>query len=258
MILIVILFSKFEVLPHKIVKLFSDSVGESKDGGMSFISENRESDSPFVENIWHTVAECGGCYVATADGSWDILITRHGRSTNVILGRPTMKATPIHYSEGVESIGIRFKIGTFLPHLPNFTTLTEGVHLPLATTNAFWMGGSIWQIPDFENADTFIARLVQADLLAHDPIVENVLQGHEVYMSSRSVQRRFLHTTGLTQRYLQYIERAQMAAALLQRGTSIADVVFEAGYADQPHLNKALKHLFGQTPTQILRLENVD
>ena len=196
--------------------------------------------------------------MASADGSWDILIARRGRSTNVVLGRPTMKATPIRYSEGVESIGIRFKLGTFLPHWPSFTTLTEGINLPQATTNSFWLGGLTWQIPDFENADTFIARLAQADLLAHDPVVNAVLQGHEVYMSSRSVQRRFLRTTGLTQRYLQYIERAQLAAALLQRGAPIADVVFQAGYADQPHLTKSLKRLIGRTPAQILCPEKVD
>ncbi len=224
---------------------------------MSFLFESRESDSPFVENIWHTIAERSGRYVASADGRWDILIVRHGRTTKVVLGRPTMQATPIRYSEGVEYLGIRFKLATFLPHLPSFTTLTEGIDLPQATTNSFWLGGSTWPIPDFENADTFISRLTRAGLLAHDPVVDAVLRGHEVYMSSRSVQRRFLRITGLTQRYLQYIERAHVATALLQRGASIADAVFQAGYADQPHLNKALKHLIGQTPAQILRPENV-
>jgi AraC-like DNA-binding protein len=222
---------------------------------MSFTYEDRESDSPFVENIWRTYTDSSGAYVAAADGRWDILIAKHGRSTSVLLGRPTIRATPILYSEGVEHIGIRFKLGTFLPRFPTFTTLTEGIYLPQATTHSFWLDGSTWPIPDFENADTFLARLVRADLLAHDPVVDAVLMGHEVYMSSRSVQRRFLRTTGLTQRYLQYIERAQLATKLLQRGVSVADVVFEAGYADQPHLTKALKHLIGQTPGQILHLD---
>src|SRR5262249_15381208 len=148
--------------------------------------------------------------------------------------------------------------GTFLPHYPTFTTMTEGISLPTATDNCFWLGGSTWQIPDFENADTFIARLVRADVLAQDPVVDAVLQGSDVYMSSRSIQRRFLRTTGLTQRYIQYIERARLASELLQQGAPIADVVFQAGYADQPHLTRALKRLIGQTPAQILRLEQVD
>src|SRR5262249_32793923 len=163
----------------------------------------RASDSLLVENIWHTYTESSGYYVVSADASWDILITRHGRNTNVLLGRPTMMATPISYYEGIECIGIRFKLGTFLPHFPIITTMPEGLFVPHATTNAFWLGNSTWPIPDFENADTFIARLVRADLLAYDPVVDAVLQGHEVYMPSRSVQRRFLRTTGLTQRYVQ-------------------------------------------------------
>jgi AraC-like DNA-binding protein len=30
------------------------------------------------------------------------------------------------------------------------------------------------------------------------------------------------------------------------------DVVYEAGYFDQPHLTRALKHFIGQTPAQIM------
>ena len=41
--------------------------------------------------------------------------------------------------------------------------------------------------------------------------------------------------------------------ALLAAGCSIANTVFMAGYADQPHLTRALKQLTGQTPAQIVR-----
>jgi methylphosphotriester-DNA--protein-cysteine methyltransferase len=40
---------------------------------------------------------------------------------------------------------------------------------------------------------------------------------------------------------------------LLQQGVSILDTVDQAGYFDQPHLTRALKHLMGQTPAQIIR-----
>ncbi|MCL4303751.1 MAG: hypothetical protein KJ077_49150 [Anaerolineae bacterium] len=34
----------------------------------------------------------------------------------------------------------------------------------------------------------------------------------------------------------------------------MTDVVYQAGYADQPHLTRSLKHFVGQTPAQIIRL----
>jgi Transcriptional regulator containing an amidase domain and an AraC-type DNA-binding HTH domain len=34
---------------------------------------------------------------------------------------------------------------------------------------------------------------------------------------------------------------------------SILDVVYEAGYYDQPHLTRSLKYFIGQTPAQIMQ-----
>jgi methylphosphotriester-DNA--protein-cysteine methyltransferase len=63
-----------------------------------------------------------------------------------------------------------------------------------------------------------------------------------------------LYTTGLTHKSIQQIERAQQAVSLLERGVSILDAVHEVGYADQPHLTRALRRFIGQTPAQIARV----
>ncbi len=221
---------------------------------MSFLYEDRLSDSPFVETVWHTWTERNGCYMASADGNWDLLISRQDTTANVLLCGPTTKATPVHYGEGVECIGIRFKLGTFMPHLPTNHLLNAGTMLHEGSGKSFWLGGSTWQLPDYENVDTFVDWLVRADLLVRDPVVDAVLQGQTEYVSPRSVQRHFLRTTGLPQRYIHYIERARQAAALLEQGVSILDTVHQAGYADQSHLTKALKRLIGQTPAQIAHI----
>ena len=77
-------------------------------------------------------------------------------------------------------------------------------------------------------------------------------------MSLRSIQRRFLRITGLTQRDIRSIERAQQAAVLLGSGKPILDTVYEAGYADQQHMTHSLKHLLGQTPAQIAGIRNIE
>jgi len=52
-----------------------------------------------------------------------------------------------------ERLGILLKMGTFLPHLPTRTLVDTGVNLPTASRNSFWLSGSVWQFPDYDNAD---------------------------------------------------------------------------------------------------------
>ena len=156
-------------------------------------------------------------------------------------------------SVGTEFFGIRFKVGTLMPHLPASSLVDEDVNLPDAASKSFWLNGSAWQFPSFENADTFVDRLVRQDYLVRDPVVETALQGQRNDLSIRTERRHFLRTIGLTQNAIRQIERARYAAVLLQEGMSILDVVYEAGYFDQPHLTRSLKHFIGQTPTQIMQ-----
>ena len=74
-------------------------------------------------------------------------------------------------------------------------------------------------------------------------------------MSTRTAQRHFLQSTGITHSTSHQIERARQATNLLKQGVSILDTVYEAGYFDQAHLTRSLKHLIGQTPAQIIRAE---
>jgi AraC-like DNA-binding protein len=96
-------------------------------------------------------------------------------------------------------------------------------------------------------------------MLYREPLVQAALQGDFLRgqtpdLSLRSVQRRFVHSTGLSHNAIYQIERATQALDLLQQGVSILDTIDRLGYFDQPHLTKALKRFAGQTPAQILRL----
>jgi len=126
------------------------------------------------------------------------------------------------------------------------------VNLPEASSKSFWLQGSAWQFPDYENIETFVDWLFQDGLLVHDPMVSAVLRGQVPEVSLRTVQRRFLDATGLTRSTVCQIERARYAAKLLKQGVGILDVVHQAGYADQPHMTRSLKQLTGQTPAQMM------
>jgi len=153
---------------------------------------------------------------------------------------------------GSEFYGIIFKYGVCMPHLPVSDLVDGDVDLPDASSKSFWLNGSAWQFPNYENADTFVDRLVREYILDCDPIIEPVLRGEPQELSPRSLQRHFLQATGLTHGSIRQIERARHATMLLQQGISILDTVEQAGYADQAHLTRALKHLIGKTPAQII------
>jgi len=219
--------------------------------------------------------------MAFADGSWDIILIKQDITTKVLLGGPMSRATPIQYVEGSEYLGIRFKIGTFMPHFPMGRIMNVTSLLPNIRKTSFWLGDSAWEIPTYENVEAFVAKLVHCDLLLSDKVVTDALL-RESYsrgrvqpcpdtcsgrvqpcpyyttpeeqtqtLSPRSVQRHFLKTTGLTQAHIRQIERASRAADLLRQGVPILTVIHETGYVDQPHMTKSLKLLSGQTPAQI-------
>jgi len=221
---------------------------------MNFNFDERLSDSPFVEKVWQTHSDRPGSFISAAASQWEMVVTTYQGKTTLTVRGPETQATPADCPADAEFFGIIFKLGTFMPHLPLRKLLDrKDATLPEATSRSFWLHGAAWQFPDFENADTFVARLERAELLVREPVVEAVLQNRPLELSLRSVQRRFLHATGLTRGTLDQIERAREAVTLLEQGGSIADAVYHAGYADQPHLTRSLKRFAGQTPAQILR-----
>ena len=214
----------------------------------------RHSDSPFVDRIWRSRSERGGPFVSIAQGQFEIALTRHRGQTVVTLRGPETRATLATCPAEGEWLGIRFKPGTFMPRLPPGTLKDrQDVTLLDATTRTFWLNGSAWEYPDFENADTFVARLARAGIIVRDFAVEAMLGPHPPKLPLRSAQRHFLRATGITHRTLRQIERARHAAMLLEQGVSILDTVHQAGYFDQPHLTRSLKALIGVTPAEIAR-----
>jgi hypothetical protein len=221
---------------------------------MSFDYEERASASPFVARVWRATSECGGSFTSMAATHWEMVMRREGDETTMIVRGPETRATRLDFTAGLEWFGITFKLGAFMPHLPlrNITDHRD-VHLPPATRHSFWLYSSTWQLPSYENADTFVDQLVRQGLLAHDPIIAGILQGHPCDLSLRSQQYHFLQATGLTHKAIQQIERARSAMTLLQQGVSILDTVHESGYFDQSHLSQSLRRFTGQRPAQLLQ-----
>ncbi|MEO8612931.1 MAG: AraC family transcriptional regulator [Chloroflexota bacterium] len=220
---------------------------------MSAIFEGRTSDSPYIEIIWRGRVEGDYSPVCPADVRWNLLFSKQNGRVTVSAEGATTRHVPKQQLGGSEFLVIKFKLGTYIPYLPPQNIVDEDAILPEAASRSFWLNGFSWQFPDFDNVETFVERLVRHEILVTDPIVKDVLDAQHPETSSRTVRRRFLRSTGLTHGTIQQIERAQKAAALLERGIPILDVVDQAGYADQPHLTRSLRRFYGYTPVQIAR-----
>ena len=218
---------------------------------MNSLFEGRGSDSPYIEAVWRGQAGSDYAPVCPASGHWHLLFLRQNGMVKVSIEGPLTKATPVTQAEGTSWFGVTFPLGTFLPAVPVRNLLDEQAILSPAAKTSFGLAGSRWQCPDYENVETFVERLVRESLLVSDPIVKAVLQDHPQEVSLRTVRRRFLFATGLTYKVISQIERAKQAAALLEQGVSLIEAAYQAGYADQSHMTRSLKHFIGHTPAQI-------
>lgn len=218
---------------------------------MYSLIEERLSDSPLIEHVWRARTETAGTFTSVAVNHWSLVVWDEEGQTHVAVRGPETIATTAPVPENSESFGIEFSLGAFMPHLPVNELVDHDITLPKASSRSVWLNGSAWEVPTYDNIDVFINRLIREEILVKEPIVESALYESVEDVSLRTVQRRFLQATGLSQNTVLQIERARHATLLLKRGVPILDTMIEAGYYDQPHLTRSLKRYIGQTPAQI-------
>jgi hypothetical protein len=213
----------------------------------------RPSDNPSVQAIYQARSIGGGSFISNATTHWEMVVTIQEGKVILSLRGPETKASPAPIPEDAEFLGIIFRHGTFMPDLPGSKLVDTEIHLLGSKKNSFQLFGEPWEFPNFENVDTFVNRLLRKELLSHDQVVEGVLRGKTQDISLRSIQRHFLHVTGLTYKVIQQIERARQAVTLLQSGVPILETTHQTGYFDQAHLTNSLRRFYGQTPSQIIQ-----
>jgi len=212
----------------------------------------RASESPFIERVWRCHSESGGRFLAVASSHWEFVVSRVAGGTRFTLHGPETRPREVDCPPDGEWFAIRFSSGVYMPQLP-VSKLIDGndVDLPAAFRGRVRVDGSAFEIPDFDNAESFVARLVRRGLLVRADAVTAALSGDSQALHTRTLQRRFLHATGMSHAALRQVERARRAAMLLREGMAPGDVAIDTGYFDQAHLARCLRRLIGLTPTQI-------
>lgn len=218
---------------------------------MSLLHETRNSDFPWIETVTRGQTIADGFSIRPAETNWHMVCVKHSGKTQLLMVGPLDTAGVAAWGAGAEILWVKFKLGTFVPQFHTRSLLNRETPLPDATTNSFWLNGSAWEYPNFENIETFLRRLQHQELLVHDALVADVLQGQPHALSARTLRHRFLQATGMSQNHIRQIRRAQQAAALLAQGNSILDTMDTLGFYDQPHLTRALKQWVGHTPAEL-------
>jgi hypothetical protein len=216
--------------------------------------DDRDSPSPFVERVWRCRSRSGGRFLSMAEANIELVITRLPAFLAVTLRGPVTRGAFIDCPPNGEWLAIRFKLGTYLPRIPAAALADhQDINLPVLGNGQFWFSDLAWEIPSFDNAEDFVARLALAGVIARSHATDAAAEGDIAWMSQRTLQRHFRRVTGMTLSGYEQIRRARHAADLLRRGTPILDATFEAGYFDQAHLTRSVKHLIGITPARLLR-----
>lgn len=212
----------------------------------------RESESGLVDAITHAVYDDEPVTdVITPDGLWDIVVTKHFGKVEVIQTGVITRPFVLPWESGDEYLSISFKPGVYMPRMPGAWMTDRAIVRPAISSRAFQVGSDTFEIPTVENADGLVERLASKGIIVRDEIVSAVAEGRQTRASSRTLQRRFRWTLGLTANQLAQIHRARDAVKSLRQGRRAIDVAAELGYADQAHLTRSLRRFMGQSPRAI-------
>lgn len=209
-----------------------------------------------MERVWRSWSVAGGRFVSVATTNLEFVVSQvEGRTLAIFRGpetRPTMADCP---ADGAW-VAIRFRPGVHLSACPTTALMDHRIlAMPVGADGRFAFLGLDWELPTFENAEAFVARLARLGALKRDEAVEAAIAADQLRLTPRSVQRRFLKATGMSFTHLRQVHRARTAATLLRSGRSILDTAFDCGYFDQAHLTRSLRAYVGQTPATIARAE---
>jgi len=221
---------------------------------MSLVYQERLSDSPYIELVTHGQTQSVGRTIRPAESHWHMVFVKVNDCFRPIIVGPLSMAGIASWEGEAEIVWVKFKLGTFMPHLPAKNLMNKETFLPEAGKHSFWLNSTTWELPTHENVETFVQRLARNDIVRFDPVVKTALEDHPQDVSPRTLRHRFLHTIGLSQNNIRQIERAQRASFLLEQGKTILDTVYEVGYFDQPHMTRSLKQWVGYTPAQIIAM----
>ncbi len=213
--------------------------------------EHRPSSSPYIERVWRSRSSDVAWMLSVANPRLGLAFCyRRGEFIAAVTG-PELIGSRVELPTDATFFGIDLALGMFLPHLSAAQLLDRQVFIPDVSGRSFYLAGSHWPHPDYDTAEAFVHRLVREEILRRDRLIIDITKGASPDLSTRTVQRRFLATTGVTRVAARQMDRARAAAILLGEQASPADVIAELGFHDESHLHRSLRRFIGRTTSEL-------
>lgn len=232
--------------------MFESRLNTTSNNTIDLVAEERQSDSPFVDLVWRSTSTETMPFTSVAATHWSIVVSKIADTQSITIRGPETTPTIAMSPANSEYMGILFKPGTIMPKFPAIQLKNrQDITLPNCSNQSFWLNSSNWNLPDYDNVETFVDWLIRDELLYFDDDVARALNDEPTDVSQRTLQRRIKRATGLTRGTFDQIKRARYASQLLINGESLMDVTFKAGYFDQSHLIRSLKRFIGFTPQEL-------
>lgn len=220
--------------------------------GEEHLYEERQLDSPHIECVWQARPVREERYLVAAVEYWDIWFARRPDGELLAgLSGPALGHRWIAAVVGEHGWGVQLRAHVAVPGASKRMLLGGEQPLPVEE-GLVAIGQHRLPLPEFDDLEGFVERLLELGVLRVDEQVRRALSGDDTGYSERQWQRRVRDTTGLTRKQIAQLERAREAFALLMEGVSPAECAVRCGFSDQAHLTRSLRMLHGQTPARIL------
>ncbi|MEO0563372.1 MAG: AraC family transcriptional regulator, partial [Chloroflexota bacterium] len=137
---------------------------------MSGYFEGRASHSPYISTVWRGGIVEDYMPVCPADTHWNLLFMRRQGQTIVVAEGPPTTAFVKNEDRDSEFLVIQFEHGVYIPQLPPSQLVNSPATLPTsASKRGFSLNSEIHQIPDFDDVEIFVDRLVRTGNVIVDP-----------------------------------------------------------------------------------------
>lgn len=205
-----------------------------------------------MRTVWRAEVDEPGTYPQTGSEYWGIsFIRRPDGSYGAELDGPRMHSTVVAGHLGEHYWGVELAAYVVLRGVPKQAVLGATVPLPVVDGEVE-LSGFRAPVPGWAELEAWVDHLAACGALLVDGEVRRALAGDRAGASERTWQRRYRRTVGLTSQQVEQLHRAEHAYVLLQQGVAPAEAAVEAGFADQPHLTRALRLIQGRTPAAII------
>lgn len=212
----------------------------------------RAGSSALVRTVWSAAVEEPGRYPVAGSEYWGLsFIRRADETTAAELDGPCLTLRVVEGVVGESYWGVELAPHVVVPGAGKQAVLGATVPLPVRDGEV-QLAGRWWPVPDVDDVERWVLDVAADGGLVADEDIAEALAGDRTGASARTWQRRYRRTVGLTSSQVAQLRRAQHAFVLLQGGASPAEAAAVAGFADQPHLTRALRMIRGLTPAAII------